>query len=223
MADAQQLQILLQQRAAALSREVALLATLQPTPGPLGLGTLTPYIGGGMGKSGAARVPVGGPMRRGAQQPIDRHRPYPQLPVSRTASTLSTSSHVSLPKEDTLQEPEPLSPLNSPALASCVSLLATPELIGMFGPSGRASTPPPLLSLADKAHPETGVPAEPPCPSPIASTSRAGRASPTPEHKPHRHATFALHDRKPGGLSAMNDGPASSTILGQLSGEALVL
>lgn len=162
------------QRAAALVREVSLLARL-PTPslggGMGGLGGLLGVSAMGSGRvgmepmmgarGGDAGASLGlGPARRDVNR--QRAKPYerpnlnnlpPQKPISRTASTVSFS-HLSTDGADddqtaaTTKEKAGVSPLSSPCLESCISSLSTPELLGVvFGNNqrnGLSPFPPPL-------------------------------------------------------------------------------
>ena len=157
------LKVLKAQRAAALVREVSMLARIpNPALGISGfpaLGARAQHtqrtaplqplaaIGCGSGLGGPARRDV----RRAQRKPYER--PPPPIPLSVASRTASTVSHCSLREEEAsdLRCPN-LSPLNSPELRSCVSLLATPELIGIVVGDRRCSSPP-SLSLSAPAPP----------------------------------------------------------------------
>jgi hypothetical protein len=135
-----------------------------------------------------------------------------------------------------------LSPLSSPYLASCVSLLGTPELLGIMPDRKQTSSPPPIAlpdqfeSAAKPRAPELPSADDDelswmrrsaldqpsaPCPSPTPNANPAGwdsLSSPTPEQKPlHRHAGSKLGSAGLGAAANVPlDRPASFTCLDML-------
>ena len=192
------------QRMQALMREVSGLAAM---PNRTIQGNGFSLLGNGLRRPGDASSnrredSMGfGPQRRDFSR-NNSSRPYPPsekvrgVSVSRTASTVSRSS----PPPD-FRESEDLavagllglSPLSSPQLASCVSLLPTPELLAAIEPS---FDPPPPMSLPQQhlgheAPPRLPSPVDrwqnAPCPSPVPTTGQIIDGSwlgVTPEQKP---------------------------------------
>ena len=150
------------QRAAALVREVSMLARVpNPALGISGFPALVAQAQQARGPApfhASAANGLGGPARREVRraQPKPYERVPPPIPLSIASRTASTVSHCSLREDESNEIRHPtLSPLNSPELRSCVSLLATPELIGIVVGDKRCPLPPKLsLSAPEPPQPQ---------------------------------------------------------------------
>jgi len=168
----QRMAMLRQQRMQMLRQEVAFMARapLMRPPLPSNYGS-APNLRAQLGSqlNGAGPVSAPAPVKRACEaSPLAAPSKQPRLARHDLESEGVAAGMLSL------------SPLNSPALASCVSLLATPDLIAVAG-TDRPSTDPPPLSLA--AEPARN---SPPCPSPTPDQSTDHPpGGPTPEHKPY--------------------------------------
>jgi len=169
--------MLRQQRMQMLRQEVAFMARapLMRPPLPSNYGcpaNLRTQLGSQLSGTGPVSAPA--PVKRACEaSPLVAPSKQPRLDPHDLESEVSAAGTLSL------------SPLNSPALASCVSLLGTPDLIAVAGTERPSTDPPPLSLAADPAW--TDARSSPPCPSPTPgqSTGQVLPSGPTPEHKPY--------------------------------------
>ena len=140
----------------------------------------------GGGNQRTKQQPYGAP----PQRPDAGNKPQPPRPPLRNDANDSSGPAVL-----------GLSPVNSPALAGYVEMLSAEDLLGAFGSGGRASSPPPPMSLspstelASSLTPSEGATSSAAAPAGAGTTSpqptsheklvQKVQSSPTPEHKNH--------------------------------------
>lgn len=143
------------------------------------------------GRSGGSYLKLHpNPLPRSSKSETGRKRPAPSPPRAAPKPRLEDLDHGAA-AANMLS----MSPVNSPALASYVSMLSSPELLGCFGDDKNGNGLPPPMSLPPtnscardevKTQLESALdlPCVSPTPSMVQHTSKLAAKSPTPDHKP---------------------------------------